>query len=544
MFSNLLKRIMITKHLLPKNTFHHLSSHGTMTFLTPNLHITNQNYKYNLNYQEIKDDEISRKEGKWTNKNVFVVDTGKFTGRSPNDKYIVKNYPSESKIWWGEVNKPISEKVFDSLEKKCLYHYNHNVEKYYIFDGFCGSNKKSRKRVRFITEYVWQHHFVKNMFIECNEETDIKTFEPDMTIINASNITNKDWKEQKMYSENFICFNIEKKLGLIGGTHYGGEMKKGIFSLMNYWLPQDGILPMHCSANINKYGDTTLFFGLSGTGKTTLSTDETTNLIGDDEHGWDTDGIFNFEGGCYAKTIDLKKENEPLIYNAIKTNAMLENVPLIRDTREPDYSNREKTENGRVSYPLSHLPNIVQTSMGSHPKNIIFLCCDMFGVLPIVSKLSNEQAIYYFLSGYTSKVGGTERGITSPQTTFSPCFGGAFLTLPPMEYGRLLHEKIKHYNCNVFLVNTGWYGGMYGVGKRYSISKTRKIIDEIMSGVLLSKSFEMDEHFHFQFPTDENPQQYWNDKSEFLNTKRKLIHSFRQNFTKNKYPNHLQRFGP
>ena len=355
---------------------------------------------------------------------------------------------------------------------------------------------------------------------------------------------NKNWKEDGLHSENFICFHLEKRMGLIGGTHYSGEMKKGIFSLMNYWLPQEGILPMHCSANINKYGDTTLFFGLSGTGKTTLSTEKTTKLIGDDEHGWDKDGIFNLEGGCYAKTLNLNRENEPLIYDAIKPNAVLENTYLCRETDTPDYTNSKRTENGRVSYPLSHLPNVAEKSTGGHPKNIIFLCCDMYGVLPPVAKLSKEQAIYYFLSGYTSKLSGTEKEVTTPEATFSPCFGGAFLTLPPEQYGDLLYKKINQHDCNIYLVNTGWEGGQYGVGKRYSIQKTRAIIEQIMSGMFLTKKLTLDKDFHFLYPEDENPKKKWKNENEYEKFKSKLVFSFQNNFKDKKFPHEFHKYGP
>ena len=528
--------------LIPQRGLHYVSPYVTTSFTYPYFPISNLNFKYNLDYQEIRKQELLNKEGKWTKNSVLCIDTN-ITGRSPNDKFIVSNSPSKEKIWWGDVNKPMKKKLFEKLKKSCINHFEKNVEKYYIFDGYCGASVKSRKKVRFITEYAWQYHFVKNMFIS-SEKTDMETFEPDMTIINACNVKNKNWKEDGLHSENFICFHLEKKLGLIGGTHYGGEMKKGIFSLMNYWLPQEGILPMHCSANINKYGDTTLFFGLSGTGKTTLSTEKTTKLIGDDEHGWDKDGIFNLEGGCYAKTLNLNSENEPLIYDAIKPNAVLENTYLCRQTDTPDYTNSKRTENGRVSYPLSHLPNVAEKSTGGHPKNIIFLCCDMYGVLPPVAKLSKEQAIYYFLSGYTSKLSGTEKEVTTPEATFSPCFGGAFLTLPPEQYGDLLYKKINQHDCNIYLVNTGWEGGQYGVGKRYSIQKTRTIIEQIMSGMFLTKKLILDKDFHFLYPEDENPKRKWKNENEYEKFKSKLVFSFQENFEQKKFPHEFLRYGP
>lgn len=472
--------------------------------------IYNLNFKYNLDYNEIYKEEKKDKEGQFLEKNVFSIDTGKFTGRSPKDKYIVLSDENKDKIWWGDVNKPISNEIFQKLYKKCTNHYNHNLKEYYVFDGYCGY----KKRVRFLTEYIWQHHFLKNMFQESNES--IEDFKPDFTIINACNIINEDWKEDKMNSENFILFHLEEKIGLIGGTKYTGEMKKGIFSLMNYWLPQEGILSMHCSANMNQYGDTTLFFGLSGTGKTTLSTDKDTRLIGDDEHGWDQNGIFNFEGGCYAKTNGLSSEKEPIIYNAIRKNALLENISI--EKNKPNYHNTEKTENGRVSYPLSHIPNFIKSGRGPPPKNIIFLTYDSYGVLPLVSLLSEKNILKFFLLGYTSKVAGTERGIQKPEITCSPCFGGAFLTLPPEIYGNLFLEKIKEYGCNVYLINTG----LNGKGERYSISETREYIHKIMDGRILNLIMENDIIFGLSYPKEISPEKYWKDKKKFHQKKVEL----------------------
>lgn len=539
MFSKLAKTLTIPLYI-QRQTYHHMSLYLTSAFHDSNFLISNLNYKYNLSYNDIRKDELKNKEGILTDNNVYSIDTGKFNGRSPKDKYIVKQFPSKNEIWWGSVNKPMNIKVFNKLKDLCIEHYNNNVHRYYIFDGYCGSDKKSQKKVRFVTESAWQHHFVKNMFIESNR-TDMNSFIPDITVINACKITNPDWKEQNLHSENFICLNIEKKLMLIGGTHYGGEMKKGIFSLMNYLLPKNNILSMHCSANINKYGDTTLFFGLSGTGKTTLSATHDTFLIGDDEHGWNNKGIFNLEGGCYAKTLNLNKESEPLIYNAIKKNALLENIMFNPKTKTVDYDNKEKTENGRVSYPLEHLPNIVKKAVNPHPKNIIFLCCDMYGVLPPVAQLTKEQSIYYFLSGYTSKISGTERENKLPEATFSPCFGGAFLTLPPEKYGDLLYKKINEHDCNIYLVNTGWYGGSYGKnGKRYPIETTRKIIKDIMSNSISNKKMKKDENFNFMYPTEYEPDTFWKNKNEFKRKKKELVSLFCKNY---KY-NSFSEFGP
>ena len=510
------------------------------------LGIKNNKIKYNLSYEQLFTDEVNNKEGnifKTDYGDTFGVDTGKFTGRSPNDKWVVKNINSESNkyLWWGNVNKPIEPYIFDELLNKAVDHFN-NLDSFYLYDGLCGANKKTQRRVRFVHEQAWQQHFVKNMFIELEDKLNFpEVIEPDFTIINACSVVNDKWEEHNLNSEVAVAFNIEKKLGVILGTWYGGENKKGIFSLMNYWLPMNNIMAMHCSANVGKYGDTALFFGLSGTGKTTLSADPNRKLIGDDEHGWDEDGIFNFEGGCYAKTIDLKEENEPEIYRAIRKNALLENV-WINDDNTPDYKNVTKTQNGRVSYPITHIDNVHKSQCADHPNNIIFLTCDAFGVLPPVSRLSTGQAMYHFLSGYTAKIAGTERGITEPEATFSACFGEAFLTLHPTKYAELLEKKMNEHNCIAYLVNTGWSGGAYGVGNRMSIQTTRKCINSILSGNINNCEFRTDDLFQFEVPiTIEdipieicNPRESWNDKESYDNQAIKLANMFRENFKKYK----------
>ena len=519
MFFNFIRSVFIMKNIYYHSSYHLYATDGPTEVIK---NITNFNFKYNLDYEFIYNEEKRKKEGLFLNNNVYSIDTGQFTGRSPNDKYIVLSEDTKKNIWWGDINKPISKEIFNKLYKKCINHYNHNVSEYYIYDGYCGANPKTRKKVRFLTEYIWQHHFVKNMFREKEDNVSMDNFNPDITIINSCNIINKDWKNDNLNSENFIVLHIDKKIGLIGGTKYTGEMKKGIFSLMNYWLPQNNILTMHCSANINELGDTTLFFGLSGTGKTTLSTDKNTRLIGDDEHGWDDDGIFNLEGGCYAKTNGLSNKYEPTIYNAVKRNALLENIYIEPKTGLPNYFNIEKTENGRVSYPLEHIPNYEKSGKGGHPKNIIFLTCDRFGVFPLVSFLERDLAIDFFLKGYTSKVAGTERGITIPEATFSPCFGGAFLTLPPEYYGNLLLKKLNRYNCNVFLVNTGWNGS----GERYSIEETRNYISKIMDGTIYELEREKDCIFGIEYPKECNPIQYWKKKDHFYKKQKELYDKF------------------
>lgn len=513
-----------------------------------NLGINNSNIKYNLSYEQLFDDEVKNKEGrvfKTEYGDTFGVDTGKFTGRSPNDKWIVRNVGSESNehLWWGNVNKPIEPHVFDDLLDKAVGHFD-NLDSFYLYDGLCGANKKTQKRVRFVHEQAWQQHFVKNMFIDIDTDrhsNSPEVIDPDFTIINACSVVNDKWKEHNLNSEVAVAFNVEKRLGVILGTWYGGENKKGIFSLMNYWLPMNDIMAMHCSANVGKEGDTALFFGLSGTGKTTLSADPNRNLIGDDEHGWDDDGVFNFEGGCYAKTIDLKEENEPEIYRAIRKDALLENVWINNDDA-PDYANVSKTQNGRVSYPITHIDNVHESQCADHPNNIIFLTCDAFGVLPPVSRLSTGQAMYHFLSGYTAKIAGTERGITEPEATFSACFGEAFLTLHPTKYADLLERKMNEHKCIAYLVNTGWSGGAYGVGNRMSIQTTRTCINSILNGDIDNCEFRTDNLFKFEVPiTIEdipmdvcNPRESWDDKEEYDNQAIKLANMFRENFKKYK----------
>ena len=498
---------------------------------------------HNLSYSELFDHEKQNKEGEVLQckyGETFLVDTGKFTGRSPQDKWIVKNIGTESdkNIWWGETNRPISSSVFNGLNKTAINHFN-TLDKCYVFDGYCGASLDSRKNVRFIHELAWQQHFVSNMFIKPETDEELTNFTPDFTIINACSETNKNWEKDGLNSEVAIAFNIEEKLAIILGTWYGGENKKGIFSLMNYWLTLENILSMHCSANVGKQGDTALFFGLSGTGKTTLSADPSRYLIGDDEHGWDDSGIFNLEGGCYAKTIDLTEETEPEIYKAIKTDALLENVSYTSNLI-PDYGNTEKTQNGRVSYPIEHISNWHKPQISGHPDNIIFLTCDAFGVLPPVSKLSIEQSMYHFLNGYTCKIAGTERGVTEPQAVFSACFGEPFLTLHPFKYAELLKEKLEKHNSNVYLVNTGWSGGPYGIGSRMSIADTRKCINSIFTGEIEKAHFNKDSVFGFEVPVELPglgtdvcvPINSWDNIEEYYNYKNKLASMFIDNYKK------------
>ena len=466
----------------------------------------------------------------------LMVDTGIFTGRSPKDKFFVNQDPSNKYIAWGNVNFGVNADVYEDLlelSKKQL-----SSKDLFVTDVFCGASLDSRRSIRFITELAWQAHFIQNMFIMPTEK-ELESFEPDFTIYNACKTNNPNWQEQKLHSDVFVVFNIEDKKAIIGGTWYAGEMKKGVFSMMNYWLPLENKLPMHCSANIGDKGDTALFFGLSGTGKTTLSTDPKRHLIGDDEHGWDDKGVFNFEGGCYAKVINLDPKSEPEIYAAIKEGAILENV-VFDDKGNVDYTDGSKTENTRVSYPITHIENHKKDLMGNHPTNIIFLSADAFGVLPPVSKLTKEQAMYYFLSGYTAKVAGTERGITEPVATFSACFGEAFLPLHPTVYADLLGKKIDEHNVNVYLVNTGWSGGSYGVGKRMSIKNTRACINGILDGSINNSEFDILPIFNLSIPKTLsgvdtevlNPRNTWTNKDEYDATAKKLAGMYIANFKK------------
>jgi len=489
---------------------------------------------YNLSYDELQAHEVSSGECKISTSGTAMCDTGIFTGRSPKDKYFVDQAPSNQHIAWGDVNAKISKEVYEELLDLTLTQLS--GKNIYVTDVYAGASAASKRSVRFVTEVAWQAHFVKNMFIRPTD-SELERFVPDFTVYNACKAVDEKYKEHGLNSDVFVVFNVEDNVAIIGGTWYGGEMKKGIFSMMNYWLPLEGKLPMHCSANVGKDGDVCLFFGLSGTGKTTLSTDPQRALIGDDEHGWDNHGVFNFEGGCYAKVINLDEKSEPEIYGAIVKNALLENVVADEDGKV-DYTDGSKTENTRVSYPIEHIENHKQDLQAGHPNNIIFLSADAFGVLPPVSKLTKEQAMYYFLSGYTAKVAGTERGITEPVATFSACFGEAFLPLHPTVYAKLLGEKIDKHGVNVYLVNTGWTGGPYGTGKRMSIKNTRACIDGILSGAILNTEFETLDKFNLSIPiTLEgvdtavlNPRNTWEDKAEYDAMLAKLAGMFQENF--------------
>lgn len=419
--------------------------------------------------------------GYLTRSGAVAVDTGIFTGRSPFDKYLVRDATTRDTMWWSDQgqgsndNHPLSPEIWAQLKQ--LVGSQLSGKRVFIIDAYCGANADSRLKVRFVTEVAWQAHFVKNMFIRPTE-AELVGFEPDFVVLNGAKCTNPDWQQHGLNSENFVAFNLTERIQLIGGTWYGGEMKKGLFSVMNYLLPLKGIASMHCSANVGAGEDVALFFGLSGTGKTTLSTDPRRRLIGDDEHGWDDDGVFNFEGGCYAKTIRLSPTAEPEIFQAIRRNALLENV-VINAAGDVDYDDNSKTENARVSYPIGHIENIVKpVSKAGHASRVIFLTADAFGVLPPVSRLTVEQAQYHFLSGFTAKLSGTERGVTTPLPTFSACFGAAFLSLHPTRYADVLAKRMQAAGARAYLVNTGWNGS----GKRISLQATRAIIDAILNG--------------------------------------------------------------
>ena len=429
------------------------------------------------------------------------VDTGIFTGRSPKDKYVVMDDITRDTVWWktekakSSDNKPISKEVWD--HGYALASSQLSGKRLFVVDCYCGANEDTRLKVRFIMEVAWQAHFVTNMFIRPSEE-ELEGFEPDFVVLNAAKTRNNLWKEQGLNSEVFVFFNLTEKKAVIGGSWYGGEMKKGIFSVMNYYLPLKGIASMHCSANVGNDGDTAIFFGLSGTGKTTLSTDPNRQLIGDDEHGWDDDGVFNFEGGCYAKTINLSEESEPDIYHAIKRDALLENV-IVKEDGKVDFNDASKTQNTRVSYPIYHIKNIVRpVSRGGHATKVIFLTADAFGVMPPVSKLTPEQTKYHFLSGFTAKLAGTERGITDPLPSFSACFGAAFLTLHPTKYAQELVKRMEAAGSSAYLVNTGWNG----TGKRISIRDTRCIIDLILDGTVDRAETRTIPYFNLEIPVE------------------------------------------
>ncbi|MDX2084924.1 MAG: phosphoenolpyruvate carboxykinase (ATP) [Candidatus Melainabacteria bacterium] len=491
---------------------------------------------------------IRRGEGVLSDTGALVVRTGKYTGRSPHDRFVVDGPTVHDQIDWGEVNHPLSRDVYQRiLAKVNAYLNNRDV---YVFDGYAGADPTYALPVRFVTELASHNLFVHQLFIRPTAEQ-LEQFVPGFSVVCVPGL-NLDPEEDGVHSEAGIIVNLETKMVLIVATAYAGEMKKSIFSVMNYLMPERDVFPMHCSANVGADGATALFFGLSGTGKTTLSADPQRTLIGDDEHGWSPQGIFNFEGGCYAKTIRLSAENEPEIYQAIRFGALVENVVIDEKTRQPDYDDGQLTENTRVGYPIHYIPNASPTGTGKHPKTILFLTADAFGVLPAVSKLTPEQAQYHFISGYTSKLAGTERGIKEPQATFSTCFGAPFMPRPSAEYAELLTRRIEEHQVNVYLINTGWQGGAYGVGKRIAIPETRAMVTAALNGDLEKSEYWLHPVFNVLVPRTcpgvpserLNPEASWSNKEAYTTAARHLAKLFVENFQKFRGVDHLVFAGP
>ncbi|MEG0449931.1 MAG: phosphoenolpyruvate carboxykinase (ATP) [Lysinibacillus sp.] len=491
--------------------------------------------KVQLSVPQLVEKATARGEAQLTVDGALRAETGKYTGRSPKDKFMVEETDSKDKIDWGTVNHPISSEIFDNLYVKVL-NYLKEKEEVFVFKGFAGADKDSQLGIQVINEYAWHNLFVHQLFIRPTED-EFASHVADFTIVSAPNFK-ADPAIDGTASETFIIVSLEKKIILIGGTEYAGEMKKSIFGIMNYLLPQQGILSMHCSANVGEAGDVALFFGLSGTGKTTLSADADRKLIGDDEHGWSDNGVFNIEGGCYAKTINLSAEKEPEIYNAIRFGSVLENVVVDAETRVCNYDDGSLTENTRVAYPIQYIENIVDPSVAGHPKTIVFLTADAFGVLPPISKLTKEQAMYHFLSGFTSKLAGTERGVTEPEPVFSTCFGSPFLPLPATVYAEMLGKKIDEHGAQVFLVNTGWTGGEYGTGSRMKLSYTRTMVRAAIDGKLNNVETTQDAVFGLHIPTAVegvpteilNPRDAWTDKAAYDKKATELAGLFNDNF--------------
>ncbi len=498
---------------------------------------TNNEIHYQLLPEELTQQTIARKEGLLNDTGALVIKTGEFTGRSPKDKFIVTDEIAANSVFWNDFNLPIDAAHFDSIYKKMMAHLS--KEELWVRDAYACADNNYRLRIRVINENPWSNLFAYNMFLRPSEN-ELDNFTPDWHIIQAPSF-NADPKTDGTRQHNFAIVNFTKKMILIGGTGYTGEMKKGIFTILNYILPfEKQVLSMHCSANMGKDGDTAIFFGLSGTGKTTLSADPHRSLIGDDEHGWTNTSVFNFEGGCYAKTIDLSEEKEPEIFHAIKPGALVENVTFFPGTNKIDFSSKEITENTRVSYPLSFISNALEPSIGKTPKNIFFLTADAYGILPPISKLTAGQAMYQFISGYTAKVAGTEAGIIEPKSTFSACFGAPFLPLHPGYYAEMLGKKMKEHNVNVWMINTGWSGGPYGIGHRMNLPYTRAMITAALEGKLDHVSYEAHEVFGMMMPTTcpdvpadiLNPRNTWADKNAYDNKAVELAKQFVKNFEK------------
>src|SRR5256885_1955444 len=493
------------------------------------------NINWNLSPAILVEHALARNEGMLAANGAFAATTGSHTGRSPKDKFIVASEESAAKIWWGEYNHPMSPETFEGLRRiLAAYLQGRDV---YVLDAAAGADHDYRMPIQVITELAWHNLFARQLFLRSNE-SDLSSERPGFTILCVPNF-HTDPRTHETRSDMAIIIDFEERLVLIAGTQYAGEMKKSIFTVLNFILPAEGVLPMHCSANVGSAGDVALFFGLSGTGKTSLSADTSRRLIGDDEHGWGDNGIFNFEGGCYAKCINLSKQYEPQIWNAIRFGAVYENVVVDPITREPDYSDDSLTENTRAAYPVDFIDNVIESGRGGHPGAIIFLSADSFGVLPPISKLTTEQAMYYFLSGYTSKLAGTEAGVTTPEATFSSCFGAAFLPLRPGEYANLLRERIEKHNVRCYLINTGWTGGPYGVGSRINFNYTRAMVRAAISGEIEKAEMVLDEVFGFSSPTTCPdvpsslliPRNTWEDKEAYDRQVAELAERFKKNFT-------------
>lgn len=490
----------------------------------------------NLPVVKLVEAALSQGEGKLSSAGALQVLTGKYTGRSPKDKFIVRESETEDHIAWGGVNQALTPEQFDSLYEKMMNYMEYR--RLFVFDGYAGADPDYRLPIRIVNEHAWQSLFVRQLFIRPSA-AELQSHEPEFTVLAMPGLKADPFTDGTN-SETFIAISFARRTVLIGGTHYAGEMKKSIFSVLNYLLPFRGVIPMHCSANIGEAGDTALFFGLSGTGKTTLSADPNRRLIGDDEHGWSDKGVFNFEGGCYAKCIGLTQTNEPQIWNAIRFGSVLENVSIDAVSGEADYNDKALTENTRAAYPIDYIQGAVIPGVAGHPKVIIFLTADASGVLPPVSKLTKEQAMYHFLSGYTSKLAGTERGVTEPEATFSACFGAPFLPLQPNVYAEMLGNNITKHDTRVYLVNTGWSGGPYGIGQRMNLSYTRAMITAIINGSIENTSFIPQPVFGVWIPAaisgvpDEllDPRNVWVDKDAYDRGARELGRLFAQNFEK------------
>ncbi len=507
------------------------------------------NVHWNLSPTVLIEHALAHKEGILASNGALTASTGSHTGRSPKDKFIVSNEESAFKIWWGDINHPMKSELFEQIRRSLAdYLQGRDV---YVLDAAAGADPHYRMPIQVITELAWHNLFARQLFLR-KQESDVNSTRPGFTIIAVPHF-HMNPRIHGTRTEMGIIIDFEERLVLIAGTEYAGEIKKSIFTVLNYILPAEGVLPMHCSANVGDDGDVALFFGLSGTGKTSLSADPTRHLIGDDEHGWGNNGVFNFEGGCYAKCINLSQKYEPQIWNAIRFGAVCENVVVDPETRVPDYADESLTENTRAAYPVDFIDNVVPSGMGGHPQAVIFLSADSFGILPPISKLTTEQAMYYFLSGYTSKLAGTEAGVTTPEATFSSCFGSVFLPLRPGEYANLLRERIEKHNVRCYLVNTGWTAGPYGTGSRINISYTRAMVNAAINGAIDSAEFTTDPIFGLHIPTScpnvpaeiLTPRATWADKEAYDRQANDLANRFKKNFTQFDLPtDEVRKAGP